>query len=376
MKSHLAFRLMPLALLAILGTACAGESGCEDPVVFSVLPVDFGSVSFVTPIGNLGPPVHTLPTDHVGFYLTGTGITLRSPSAMRIKRVGRTRYLVSPFRQGESDYTVTGGLCQDQELTFGHIQTVVPAIEAAVGTSDCQTYSTANETVETCRNETDLPLDAGATIGTVGGPSAGAFDFGVHNPRDTNYYVNPGRYSQPLLTAICPYDPFVNSLKDLLYALIGDGVRTASGESPQCGSMSVDVAGTAAGAWVLQSDPVMQAGDETNFAVLAPHPLFPQTKQAFSLGPAALFATSGAGIDTYPVQASGRVNRRFSDITADGLPYCYVYDASVATWSYFVQLTAGPVLTIEKVTHSAGATPCGADPSTWSLSGAALAFIR
>jgi hypothetical protein len=34
------------------------------------------------------------------------------------------------------------------------------------------------------------------------------------------------------------------------------------------------------------------------------------------------------------------------------------------------------VLTIEKVTHAAGATPCGADPSTWSFSGAALAFIR
>ena len=345
---------------------------------FSVLPVDLASVPFVTPIGGLGPPGHTLPTDHVGFYLTGTGITLRSPSAMTIKGVGRTTYLVSPFRQGQSDYSVTGALCQNQELIIGHIQTVVSAIDAAVSTSDCETYSTADETVQTCRSEANIALTAGATIGTVGGPSAGAFDWGLHDPRHTNFYVNPGRYAPPLLDAVCPYDPFVPALRVQLYGMIGDGVRTASGESPQCGSMSVDVAGTAAGAWVLQSDPVVQAGDETNFAVLAPHPLFPQSKQAFSLGPAALFATStsGAGNDTYPLETSGRVNRRFSDVTADGLPYCYVYDASVAAWSYFVRLATGPVLTIEKVTHAAGATPCGADSSTWSMSGAALAFIR
>jgi hypothetical protein len=221
-----------------------------------------------------------------------------------------------------------------------------------------------------------VALTAGATIGTVGGPSAGAFDWGLHDPRHTNFFVNPDRYAGSVRDAVCPYDPFIAPLKEQLYALIGDGLRTASGESPQCGSMSVDVAGTARGAWVLQSDPVMQMGDETNFAVLAAHPLFPQSKQAFSLGPAALFATSGAGNDTYPLEASGRVNRRFGDVTEDGLLYCYVYDAPAAAWSYFVRLAAGPVLTLEKVTHAAGATPCGADPSTWSFSGAALVFIR
>ena len=376
MRSHPSLRFVSLALLAAAATACDEGSGCDDPVEFSVLPVDLASVPFVTPIGGLGPPGHTLPTDHVGFYLTGTGITLRSPSDMTIREVRRTTYLASPFRQGQSDYSVTGALCQDQELIIGHIQTVVAGIEAAVSTSDCETYSTADETVQSCRSETNMALTAGATIGTVGGPSAGAFDWGLHDPRHTNFFVNPDRYAPPVLDAVCPYDPFISPMKEQLYDLIGDGLRTASGESPQCGSMSVDVAGTASGAWVLQSDPVIQAGDETNFAVLAPHPLFPQSQQAFSLGPTTLFATSGAGNDTYPLETSGRVNRRFSDVPTDGLLYCYVYDASVAAWSYFVRLAAGPVLTIEKVTHAAGATPCGADPSTWSFSGAALAFIR
>jgi len=376
MRSHPSLRFVSLALLAAAATACDEGSGCDDPVEFSVLPVDLASVPFVTPIGGLGPPGHTLPTDHVGFYLTGTGITLRSPSDMTIREVRRTTYLASPFRQGESDYSVTGALCRDQELIIGHIQTVVAGIDAAASTSDCETYSTADETVQSCRSETNIALTAGATIGTVGGPSAGAFDWGLHDPRHTNFYVNPDRYAGSVLDAVCPYDPFIAPLKEQLYDLIGDGLRTASGESPQCGSMSVDVAGTASGAWVLQSDPVIQAGDETNFAVLAPHPLFPQSQQAFSLGPTTLFATSGAGNDTYPLETSGRVNRRFSDVPADGLLYCYVYDTSVAAWSYFVRLAAGPVLTIEKVTHAAGATPCGADPSTWSFSGAALAFIR
>jgi hypothetical protein len=141
-----------------------------------------------------------------------------------------------------------------------------------------------------------------------------------------------------------------------------------------CGSMNVDVAGTAAGVWVLQSAPVNQEGDETNFVALTPHPLYPQSAQTFSLGPAALAPTFG-NLARYPVTASGRVNRRFSDLTGDGQVYCYNFDTAGSNFSYFVRLS-GSVLTIQKVAHGFGATPCGADPSSWAFDGSAQAFIR
>jgi hypothetical protein len=77
------------------------------------------------------------------------------------------------------------------------------------------------------------------------------------------------------------------------------------------------------------------------------------------------------------VTTTGQVNRRFSDVTADGLVYCY-FPTSMPTAreSYFVQLSNSNVLTIEKVTLSAGQTPCTADPSTWAFTSAAVNFIR
>jgi hypothetical protein len=110
--------------------------------------------------------------------------------------------------------------------------------------------------------------------------------------------------------------------------------------------------------------------------VLAPHPLFPVSRQTFSIGPASLSAAAGAGLPRYPVTASGRVNRQFRDVTADGLIYCYVTDATTATLSFFVRLGAGDVLTISRVTHAAGSTPCSSDPATWSFGAGATNFIR
>jgi hypothetical protein len=233
--------------------------------------------------------------------------------------------------------------------------------------------------VEACDTDgVDVELAAGETIGTVGSASAGAFDLGLYDSKQQNYFVNPGRYSGLTRTAICPYEPFPEDLRNQLYARLRSESVPASGEAPVCGSMSVDVAGTAQGVWVLQSNPVNQMGDETNFLVLAPHPMRPQSRQTFSAGPSAIAASSGTPqLALYPVQSAGRVNRAFREVHADGLIYCYAYEAPAPIHSYFVRLAPeGDVLTIQKLTHPAGATPCNNDPSTWSFGAAALSFIR
>lgn len=373
-----------LLVLSLFGAACgkgggggpSGPSNCSGTAVLGTLPVPLSAIVSLTPIGNLGPPFHTIPTDHVGFYLNGTGIPLTAPTRMRVSRVATVKYLVSPFRQGVTDYSIEAGICGGLSLILGHIQTVTSTIAGATGTN-CETYSTANETVQSCRNDNaDFEIGEGEAIGTVGAASIGAFDLGIYGNGNSNFFVNPSRYSSKTLSALCPYDYFAPALKTQLYALIGDGVTLASGEPPQCGSMSVDVAGTARGVWTLQSNPVNQSGDETNFAVLAPDPLFPVSKQTFAFGLTALSASIGAGLPHYPVATTGRVNRQFRDVTADGLLYCYVQNPATSNFSYLVGLEAGNVLAIRKVPHLIGATPCNADPSTWSAATGATRFIR
>lgn len=373
-----------LLTLAVLGAACSGGGGggpggpsnCSGSAVLGTLPIPLSAMRWLTPIGNMGPPAHTIPTDHVGFYLNGTGIPLTSPARMRVGVVSTVTYLVSNFRQGVTDYALEAGLCGDYTLILGHIQTVNATITAASG-GDCQTYSTADETVRACRNSNaDFEIAEGEAIGTVGAGSIGAFDLGIYAGSNINFFVNPSRYSGRTLSAVCPYDLFAPALRTQLYALIGDGVASASGEPPQCGAMSVDVAGTVRGVWTLQSAPSNQTGNETNFAVLAPDPLFPASKQTFAIGITALSAAFGPGLPHYPLATTGRVNRKFGDVTADGQVYCYVQNPATSQFSFLVALEAGNVLALRKVSHVAGATPCNADPATWSVSTGATRFIR
>ena len=168
------------------------DAGCGSALSFTALPVPFAAIRAATVIGNLGPPVHTIPTDHAGFYLNGTGTTLSAPGALRVTSVRTTHYLVSTFRQGQSDYSVMANTCNGYQLQLGHIQTVVSKIGSQTGT-ECETYSTANETVEACRNNNaDISFTAGETIGTVGGPSAEGTRIRAGN--DSPYGPKPGSH--------------------------------------------------------------------------------------------------------------------------------------------------------------------------------------
>lgn len=382
-RARLVGALIAAGTIAGLGVGCGNSptgpsADCGGGLSFTNLPVPAGAINSVSPLGSMNPPAHTIPTDHVYFYLNGTGIPLSSPGPFRITGVRTTHYLTSTFRTGQSDFSVTGNLCGGYQLGLAHIQTLVPKLQDQTG-GNCTTYSTADETVQSCENDgADIEIASGETLGTVGSSWAGAFDFGLY--RNTgrargNTFVNPSRYSSLTLSAVCPYDPFTPGLRGQIDALLGQPGFPPSGESPTCGTMNVDVAGTAAGVWVMQSAPVNQNGNETNFVVLAPHPLYPQSGQAFSMGPPALASVDGTARTRYPVENSGRVNRQFRAVTADAQIYCYSADLATSMVSYFVRVS-GSVLTLQRVTHAPGATPCAGTPASWAFDGTAIDFIR
>ncbi|HSL69796.1 MAG TPA: hypothetical protein VK864_06110 [Longimicrobiales bacterium] len=369
----------PLVALVWLLAAC-GDDGLTGPAAdscpagpyFSALPVALADINLIAVFGGLGAPGHTLPTAHAGFALRTEGAQIFSPGNIQITRLRRVRYLVSPRRQGAEDYATEFQVCQDVSGWFGHVTSLASSIPVPQnGWRDCQQYSTADETVETCSATLDkVTVTAGQPIGR-GGHSIAlglmGLDFGLRDRRVNNFYIARSRHNPDTFQSICPWDQFEPALKTQLYTKLADPGRpqvVPAGE-PRCGTMEVDVLNTAKGVWaVAGTQPT--PGNETNYVTLANYPYRPVDHLALSLGPAAL----GAMVTVVPRQNSGRVNRAFEQVANDGLIYCYGPDASYPTASWLLGMTGAGTLSMQRVTHTLGASPCLNDPATWSLTGA------
>lgn len=366
-------------LLAGLLAACGGNGlvgpaaeNCGDGPYFSALPVAMVDIDAITVFGGLGAPGHTLPTAHAGIHLQTEGARVYAPGAIQITGLRRTSYLVSPNRQGREDYAVDFHVCKQVSGWFGHLTSLSAVVAVPEGDwQDCQLYSTAEETVETCVSRPrDVTLDAGELLGTSGMSielGLMGLDFGLLDTRVTNFYVAPSRHPQPTFHAICPWNQFVPTVREQLYARLLDTSRPGlvpAGE-PRCGTMEVDVAGTAKGAWVLEGVQP-QPGNETTWITLANYPYRPEDHLALSLGPASL----GARTVMVPRLATGRVNRAFEHVADDGLVYCYTGDPFYSGDSWLLGLTGSASLSVRHLSHAPGDSPCHADPATWSLTGA------
>jgi len=377
------------ASLALLGAAaCGGGDGgptgpsgasCSAGPYFSTSPVALGDIDAIVVVGGLGAPGHTLPTAHAGFYLRTEGATVFAPGAIQVTKLRRTTYITSPSRQGHTDFTADFKVCDDVTGWFGHLSTVASSIPApSGGWKDCQQYTTNAETVETCSGTLNqVTLTAGQPLGTSGFSIAQGLmglDFGLLDARVSNSYVSRWRFPDPMIHSICAWEQFDASTKAQLYTKLANKSRpsTIPAGDPRCGTMVVDVAGTAKGVWALPSETQPVAGNETAYITLANYPYRPQDELALSLAPTAL----GANVAVVARATSGRVNRAFDQVTNDGLIYCYGPDAQWSARNWLVTLTSPTALKIRMV-NATVAVPnlCAADPGTWSMDGA-VSMVR
>jgi hypothetical protein len=373
-------------LLLLLGCAEQGSGDfvtgtspqdqlCPGADYLTVLPVDRGEIVFASVIGGLSPPAHTLPSDHGGLYLAHTGVTLRAPARLTVLRVRRTHYLASPFRTGAQDFALELSVCSAIQLSIGHITSLSPALAALIEPGGCSTYSTANETVEACLTAVSKNVDAGEVLGTVGGPTAAAFDFGVYDRRHHNQFANPARFaSQQVGIALCPWEPFTPDLRALLLARVGNGSQLRMGD-PACGSVEVDRVGTAQGMWIRESLAGSAAsGDESPFVTLTYDLVRPNDKLLFSIG----VPTLGAGAYSAPIAHEGLRNRAFGEVLP-GAVHCYdvtsglFYPEGAPRISFLLALADPDHLRLERREIVSG---CDGDPSTWSFSERAITFVR
>ncbi len=205
--------------LLIFILACSDEPALDSgQVIFSICPVDTAAILEASPLGNLNPPGHTFPSDHIGFYLKGSdSVPVHAMTAGTI----RTIY----YNEWSDDY----------RIEFIHTESIISYLD----------------------HISNLPLGVilGATLNTgdlVGYARlrTGAFDIGVVNYNKVTSFNTPERYHEFYLHYDDPYNYFTDSIRYMLEAK-----NPRIGE-PKGGRVCFDLYGTLAGNWFLEGTPV------------------------------------------------------------------------------------------------------------------------
>ena len=110
---------------------------CEN-VFFSTPPVDLSEVTEITPLGNLGPPGHTVPTDHtyigVGERGSGKVFELFAPADVYITSVSWSKGIT----QDPIDYTIYFALCKDVIGYYNHVKSTSIELNKLTDKVECE----------------------------------------------------------------------------------------------------------------------------------------------------------------------------------------------------------------------------------------------
>ncbi len=352
--------------LAITGPP-SGVSACLGSTLLTQSPIVPSAILEIAPLGNLNPPGHVFPSDHIYFYQAGGGrAAVVAPGSITIAQVGQQTQVTGG--QTSTDYIVKFFACADVMFYFYHVVLLAPDLLADVGSfaGACNpSYVIGTSTYTQCYKDVNIKRTAGAAIGTLG--ATGALDFGAYDRRvPTLAYVNASRTlggsgEFGANHTVCPIDYFPAAVAGTLGALFGGrgALRTVA---PVCGAVMQDQAGTAQGRWYFDAT----ESEGPHLALV--HDNVNPGVGAFSVG--ASIPTLPVGVYTFTPVATGRMNADFSRVTADGNVYCYQVTGPSVPHIY-VKLTDASTLMI----GAAAGASCG-DPAAWSASLAATQFTR
>lgn len=308
---------------------------------FSVIPFDTADITALVPLGNLNPPAHTFPTDHMYFYCftSQASLNLKSPGNVTIFRITRMRYDAGAPNE-RVDYSIAMGTAKSY-LYWSHVSQLSPRLLAAVNnftTAKCeQPYATGGTYFEPCYQELSLPASTGEVLGFAKTKNGLAgIDFGaVVNGTGTN-----------------PLDFFDAGARAQLESKLGrfDG-KVKRTIPPLYGESMQDILTTAMGNWYRQG---MPRQPEDNHIALVKDNIDP-SKQAFSVGNNVTGLPSG--VYYFAPQNNGYTNRHFAEVKADGNTYCYTLgipnfpfpgNSLLPATSIIIRMENGTTLSLEK----------------------------
>lgn len=342
MKTPFVYVLLLCCSIAISCKKHKGSSGdsCNNAVdSLTVFPLNYAHMDGLVPLGNMNPPGHTFPTDHVYMYLDNPAVKVPvySPGNIRLTAIGRSQRISGGVVMGE-DYDLEFCIGNDYVIRFGHVSELAPAVQALI-TADienhCDTYSTGGVTFKRCRQEVNFNTTAGQEIGKAGG-QVGQFAL------DLGAYKTGG---STLNGAVCPFNFYTAAQ----YAVIKTKFSNFGGTIPRtiepvCGEIFLDVANTAKGIWLKNGQPFYPEDPHIAFVQDNVNPL----KPAFSIGTSQTGLASGNY--TYTIQNTGVIDRNFVNVVNDGNTYCFNiqnYGGGGTIGSVLLKLTSNTTIDAE-----------------------------
>lgn len=182
---------------------------------FEFPPINPAFIAQITSLGNVNPPAHTLPTNHIYLYHAAVSVVVTAPAGGRITEARRQSTDDAIYIQATSRTT----------YHFAHL-----VLDAGITTGGTVT--------------------AGQRLGVT--PAvAGGLDLGVSNEDVTLFFVRPDRYISATIHADSPLKYFTEPTRGTLYAK----VRRSGDEKD--GKINYDQAGRLAGNWFLEGLPVL-----------------------------------------------------------------------------------------------------------------------
>lgn len=232
-RAFLAATLTAASLLAACGdgTPSSPVIGDIEPLAgaraeFTVMPLDLDSVALLTPLGNLGPPGHVLPTDHAYFYQVDFDARPWVPSTrvlpVRAPATGIVHFVIhQPSHDQKIQFVVT----KDFGYYLDHVL--------------------LNQGIEP--GDTVM---AGEVIGVTN--PGGSLDLGAYDFRVTlSGLVNPNRYNVTSRHTVSPWKYVVEPLRSAAYAK----VRRHPDIADKDGKIDFGVPGKLVGDWYEQGAP-------------------------------------------------------------------------------------------------------------------------
>jgi hypothetical protein len=352
--------------------------------LLGTVPMALGDFVAFRPLGFVSHPIWVLPAYHSNFAIAEPGKPVADVKPVHFPADGWVTLINKVAIGGGINYQVYFQPCAEFVTYFNHLKYLSEPLEAELAKvlvdekadPDCRFTPLQGGDKTSCDKKVLLSVKAGDLIGKSG--DGAGVDFGAYDKRVVaNTHAVPAHYSnyRPYVSPVTYFTAEVRARFETKLGSVMDATVKRSA-LPLHGAYVQDLPGTAQGNWFSASRFPSTPGSQFEpWAVALVHDYVAYADEAFlSIGASAL--TSGLkGIVAVkkPLASSGRVNRDWKDVKADG-PYCYDAFAGGRTTGGIPLAAPSGVLLLQlvddlhlKLENLTGVTACPADSAAWAF---------
>lgn len=356
-------------------------------------------ISSLTPLGNINPPGHTSPVDHIYFAANSDEkIPLYAPADLWITNIITLAFDVGRgFEQ--RNYALQYTICDGLILDFAGYTDIAQPLKDEINNKKAECKDAPKKRghdgpERQCSYQLNYKVKAGEQIGFTQAESKSderglelpleIWAANYNKPAPTNidwsFYDGDDRYAH----IMCPFDLYAGDLKKQFYAKLGGFEARMSKDEvtgkviksqgsfkprtvePICGTVNQNVVGTIAGMWFgegwknRKDKNFVDNSRQFSFLYWNIDPSYAE------IGNAGEITNGQAGQIQFIANHSGTIDREPSEVKADRQVYCYKYETSQdgknISGKILVQLIDDRHLTLEYQNGACGTTEVFQNP--------------